>query len=72
MFLSLLSFVKLHLNCGEKICKNPENVSSMIKLEQFQYQNCFTTTGAAQVHIVGVFIKNWDLNLYKVGVGIEK
>ena len=44
----------------------------MIKLEQFQYQKCFAITGAVQVHLVGVFIKNWDLNLYKVGVGIEK
>ena len=64
------SFVRPHLDYGGIIYDNPVNESLINKLEKVQCQASLAITG--YILYVRVFIRNLDLNLYKVVGDIGK
>ena len=64
------SFVRPHLDYGGIIYDNPVNESLINKLEKVQCQASLAITG--DILYVRVFIRNLDLNLYKVVRDIGK
>lgn len=72
LFQIYITFVQPHLGYSDILCYSPANGIFIDHLEKIQNKTCLGITGAIQGTSHDIFTKNWELNHYILGGGIER